>query len=97
MRTTLSLVAGLTLAFTALQAQTSTPIIVQAAGSAAAQPQPLAPAAPVNAASAQSALKSLQDMKAANDETLKKQQAVLQQLDEIQKAADQIRIYSKRS
>jgi hypothetical protein len=36
-------------------------------------------------------------MKAANDETLRKQQAALQQLDEIQKAADQIRIYTKRS
>ena len=98
MRTLLSLLAGVTLAFTAVQAQTSTPVVVQAVGpAAAAQAQPAAQAAPANAAAAQSTLKLLQDMKAANDETLKKQQAALQQLDEIQKAADQIRIYTKRS
>ena len=96
MRTILSLLAGVTLAFSALQAQTS-PVVVQAAGPAATQAQPAAQAAPANAAAAQSTLKLLQDIKAANDETLKKQQAVLQQLDEIQKAADQIRIYTKRS
>ena len=96
MRTILSLFAGVTLAFSALQAQTSTPMVVQAAGPAVTQAQPAAQAAPANAAAAQSTLKLLQDMKAANAETLKKQEAVLQQLDEIQKAADQIRIYSKR-
>jgi hypothetical protein len=41
-------------------------------------------------------IKSLQEMKAANDEMLKKQEAMLQQLDDIQKAADQLRIFSKR-
>ena len=98
MRTTLSLFIGVTLAFGAAQAQTSTPVVVQAVGPAGtqAQPAPAAQAAPANAAAAQSTLKLLQDMKAANDETLRKQAAALQQLDEIQKTADQIRIYSKR-
>lgn len=42
-------------------------------------------------------IKSLKDMKAANDETLKKQKATLEMLDELQKAADQIKIYTKRT
>jgi hypothetical protein len=41
-------------------------------------------------------LKALQDMKAANDEVLKRQAATLQQLEEIEKAAEQLKIYSKR-
>ncbi|HSH39486.1 MAG TPA: hypothetical protein VK993_11940, partial [Chthoniobacterales bacterium] len=94
---TFSLLAALTVAFSASFAQTSAPMIVQAAGPAptpAAHPTQVAPG---NATSAAGTLKVLQDLKAANDETLKKQQATLQQLDEIQKAADQIRIYTKRS
>ena len=35
-------------------------------------------------------------MKSANDEILKKQTATLLQLDELQKAAEQLKIYSKR-
>ncbi len=38
----------------------------------------------------------LQQMKETNAETLKKQEAALQQLDEIQKAAEQLKIFSKR-
>jgi hypothetical protein len=57
---------------------------------------------PVNAPAAsksdsmQEAIKLLQGMKAANEETLRKQQATLETLDELQKAADQIKIFSKR-
>ena len=40
------------------------------------------------AASTQAALKALQAMKAANEEILKQQAATLQQLDEMEKAAD---------
>ena len=97
MRTILSLFAGVTLAFSALQAQTSTPVVVQAATGPAAVPAQAAAQAPAaNTAAAQSTLKFLQDMKAANAETLKKQEAVLLQLEELQKTADQIRIYTKR-
>jgi urease alpha subunit len=41
-------------------------------------------------------IKELQELKALNDDILKQQQATLDQLDELQKAADQLRIFSKR-
>jgi hypothetical protein len=41
-------------------------------------------------------IKSLTEMKAANEEMLKKQQAVMDALDQLQKEADQLRIYAKR-
>ena len=41
-------------------------------------------------------LKALQEMKAANEETLRKQAATLEQLTELEKLADQIRIYTSR-
>ncbi|HET9419179.1 MAG TPA: hypothetical protein VFO30_07550 [Chthoniobacterales bacterium] len=43
------------------------------------------------------AIKVLQEMKTANDEVLKKQEATLQALEELQKAADEIKIFGKRS
>ena len=41
-------------------------------------------------------LKFLQEMKAANDATLKAQTAELAVLDELQKAAEELKIFSKR-
>ncbi len=41
-------------------------------------------------------LRSLGEMKAANDDLLKKQQTVLDALDQLQKDAEQLRIYAKR-
>ena len=41
-------------------------------------------------------IKQLQELKAQNDEVLKQQQAALEALDEMQKEAEQLRIYSKR-
>ena len=38
----------------------------------------------------------LQELKRQNDQTIKKQQAALEALDQLQKDADQIRIFSKR-
>ena len=70
------------------------PVIVPAATPAVTSSQ--APAAPDNSGSLQGALKMLQEMKAANEETLRKQAATLEQLDELEKAADQLRVYSKR-
>lgn len=68
-------------------------ISVFALASAHAQsPAPVAAATPLA-----EAVKLLQDMKAANAEVLKKQEAALQQLEELQKAADEIKIFSKRS
>ena len=39
----------------------------------------------------------LQQVKAANEEILRKQAATLEQLDDLEKAADQIRIFTGRS
>jgi hypothetical protein len=59
-----------------------------------------APVTPPNRSSAEaalnSAIKALEDVKAANDATLKKQESLLEQLDELQKAAEQLKIFSKR-
>jgi hypothetical protein len=41
-------------------------------------------------------IKELQELKAQNDELLKEQRATLDQLDELQKEAEQLRIFSKR-
>ena len=75
-------------------AQSPTPVVIPAMTPATTAKSP---ATPDNAAgSTQAALNALQAMKAANDEILKKQAATLQKLDEIEKAANEIRIYSKR-
>lgn len=82
-------------AVTNLPAQTPAPVVVQPAPA----PSPVSAPAAVPAAgeaSTQAALKSLGELKAANDEILKKQAATLQQLDELAKAAEQIKIYTKR-
>ena len=82
----------------AANAQSPQPIIVQAA-----TPPPIAPALapatlPVRDASSMSeSVKLLQEMKATNAETLRKQQAVLDRLDDVQKAAEQIKIFAHRS
>jgi hypothetical protein len=41
-------------------------------------------------------IKELQELKVQNDEILKQQQAALEALDDLQKEADQMRIYSNR-
>ena len=91
------LVFTLTLAFVsnALRAQSPTPIVVQAATATTATaptPIPVAKDAEPNPI----AIRMLQQMKTANEDVLKKQEATLQRLDEIQKAAEQLKIFSKR-
>ena len=88
----LSIVATACLASTSY-AQTPMPIVVPAMTPAVAQ-NPAAAA--VTTAATQTTLKALQSIKAANDEILKQQVATLQKLDEIEKAANEIRVYSKR-
>ena len=62
-----------------------------------ASPVPVeSPVAPESTQALQAALKELQELKAANAETLRKQAATLEQLDELEKTADQIRIYARR-
>lgn len=77
------------------RAQSPAPIVVQAA--TPAQVTATVPPTPVqDSASAQNAIKTLEEMKAKNAEILSKQEATLQQLDELQQAAEQLKIFSKR-
>jgi hypothetical protein len=85
------------LAFASSRAQTPMPVVVQAATAPADAAASKAGEVPTATASATSLMKMLQDMKAANEETIRKQAATLEQLDELAKAADQLRIYAKRS
>src|SRR4051812_6194857 len=70
-------------------------VIVQAVGPTAAAVAP-APAAASSDSALAAAIKSLEQTKAANDALLKKQEAMLQQLDELQKAAEQLKVFTKR-
>jgi hypothetical protein len=76
-------------------AQSPTPLVVPAMTPATSANSPVATA--VTTTSTQTTLKALQAMKTANDEILKQQAATLLKLDEIEKAAQEIRIYTKRS
>ena len=75
-------------------AQSPMPIVVPAMTPATTAKSPVTPA--VAAGSTETTLKALQAIKAANNEILKQQEATLQKLDELEKAAQEIRIYTKR-
>jgi hypothetical protein len=75
-------------------AQSPKPIVVPAMTPATTTKSPATPA--VANVSTETTLKALQEMKAANTEILKQQEATLQKLDELEKAAQEIRIYTKR-
>jgi hypothetical protein len=76
-----------------VRGQTPQPIIVQAATAA-----PVQAATPknVSAESVNDVIKLLQALKAGNEETLKRQKTVLEQLDELEKTAQQIKIFASR-
>jgi hypothetical protein len=74
-------------------AQSPVPVVVPAMTPATA---PAAVTVGVDTASTQTTLRALQAVKAANDEILKQQAATLQKLEEMEKAAYDIRIYTKR-
>jgi hypothetical protein len=76
-------------------AQTPAPLIVQPANQTAAAP-PVSMRAKPDDSDTLDAIKALEEMKAANDELLKKQQAMLDGLDQLQIQADQLRIFAKR-
>jgi hypothetical protein len=78
--------------FGTIRAQT--PIVVVQAATPA--PAAVVAATPPVADSNAALLQLLQQMKATNDETLKKQKVLLDQLDELQKAAEQMKVFSKR-
>ncbi len=74
---------------TASDLQSQTPVVTPLA-------QPAAAVSAADQAAAQANLVLLQQLKTANAEMLKKQEAVLTTLDALQKAAEEIKIYSKR-
>ena len=78
----------------AANAQSPEPVLVPAVSSPAA---PITKPVAQDSSALHAAMKTLQETKAANEEMLRKQEATLQQLDEIQKAAEQLKIFSKRS
>jgi len=73
--------------------QTSVPTILQAAAPtpAVVAKSPAAPEIDLKAA-----LQLLQDMQATNAATIKKQEAALAVLDELEQAANELKIFSKR-
>ncbi len=93
-RSYLYLFATAMLAITPLFAQAPMPIVTPVPTKVVQAP---APAAAITTDTSTSNLKALRDFKAANDEILKRQKTALETLDELQKAADQIKMYTKRS
>lgn len=86
-----------TLAFTSLAAQSPTPMLMQPVAPGSLTPTPAPTANPADTAAAmQNMMQLLQAMKATNADTIKKQQAALETLDALQKAANEIKIFSKR-
>jgi len=96
MRAKILLVLPLLLAFGAIRAQSPAPIVVQAASGTAVTSTSSKSAAAADVHSIPDAIKLLEQIKAANDEVLAKQKAALERLDELQDAADQLRIFAKR-
>lgn len=94
MRTFLLSVSAIALFALSATAQSPSPIVVQAMTPAATTQNPVAAA--VTTVAAQTTLKALQAMKIANEEILKQQKATLEKLDEMEKAANEIKIYTKR-
>lgn len=72
------------------------PVIVQAADATPENSAARAPAAAIAAGDSKSMLQALQEMQAMNEATIKKQEAALATLDELQRAAEQLKIFSKR-
>jgi D-alanine-D-alanine ligase-like ATP-grasp enzyme len=94
MRTTKVFCLVLAIAFSAAKAQSPAPIIVQPASAIPARSTSSVPVSAVS--SVPDAIKLLEQIKAENDEVLAKQKTALERLEELQQAADQLRIFAKR-
>ena len=81
-----------------VRSQSPQPVIVQAVTGNASTTTTQAQSAVVaqNAATIQVAIQTLEKIKAANDEVLKRQRATLEQLETMQQAADELKIFAKR-
>jgi hypothetical protein len=84
------------LAFSVAKAQSPTPIVVQAASAGPVTSTSTSTAQSIAVSLVPDAIKLLETIKADNDEVLAKQKAALEKLDELEEAADQLRIFSKR-
>ena len=86
--------AAVALALCSANAQTSRPPVVQAVPTAnvASAGQP----APAGAGTTQATLQALQALKAANDAIIRQQNETLRRLEEIEKNAEQLKVFSKR-
>ncbi len=73
--------------------QTSVPVTIQAATSG---PAVVAKPAAAPESDLKATLQLLQDMQATNEATIKKQEAALALLDELEQAANELKIFSKR-
>jgi len=89
-----SALAAVILALGTVGAQS--PVIVQAADAVPTNPVASAPAARAPASDSKTMLQALQAMEIMNEATIKKQEAALANLDELQKAAEELKIFSKR-
>ncbi|MEO6969730.1 MAG: hypothetical protein ABI217_02410 [Chthoniobacterales bacterium] len=91
-----SIFSALAACVLALTVQAQSPVVVQAADSAPANPAAAAAATKAPASDSKNMLQSLQAMQILNEATIKKQEATLATLDELQKAAEELKIFSKR-
>lgn len=85
-----------TLTLASLEAQTPAPVIMQAASSVPVGPAASRAASSTAAADSKDMIQLLQEMQATNAATIKKQEAALEALDALQKAAEELKIFSKR-
>jgi len=97
MKTKISLALAAAAVLLPLGLQSQTPAMVIVPAEVADPSASVGLPARDNAASSASLLKFLQETKATNDATLKTQAAQLATLDDLQKAAEEIKIYSKRT
>jgi len=87
----------LDLTIATVRPQNPAPVVIQAANAVPAAPTPRPATAPAASISDPGAVvQLLQEMQTTNAETLKKQEAALATLDELQKAAEELKIFSKR-
>jgi hypothetical protein len=85
----------LSLAAQVVEAQSPTPILVQAASTVPAASKLSMPAVQ-DSHSIEAAITLLEQMKAANGEILSKQKAALERLEEMQQAAEQLKAFVAR-
>ena len=89
-----SVLTALVLALGAVEAQT--PVIVQAADATPENPAARAPAGGTRCGRLEKHVAGLAGDAGPNEATIKKQEAALALLDELQKAAEELKIFSKR-